>query len=46
MLNPYNDEFEAFYLNYTIKATMEFELRADFTLIANIKEANIEVTEF
>lgn len=46
VLNPFNDEFEAFYMKYTIKAVLEFELLEDFTLIANIKEAKIDVTEF
>ena len=46
VLNPFNDEFEAFSLSYSIKAVVEFELLADMRLVANIKDAKIDVTDF
>ena len=46
LLNPFNEEFEALYMVLKIDANIQFELLQDFTLIANIEDSKLEVTEF
>ena len=46
LLNPFNEDFEAIYMVLKIDAEIQFELLQDFTLIANIVDSKLEVTEF
>ena len=45
LLNPLNEEFDAVQINMRLEADLEFELLEDFTLLANITDINLEVTQ-
>ena len=46
LLNPFNEEFEAVYMRFSIQASIQFELLEDFTLVAALQDAKINVSEF
>ena len=46
LLNPYNEEFESVNMRLNMETEITFELLEDFTLIGNLKTANITVQEF
>lgn len=46
ILNPYRDEFDAVVMKFEVKADFEFELLQDFSLVGNITDIDVTVTEF
>lgn len=45
LMNPFNEEFEAVKMAFTVIGEVEFELLEGYILIGNIKNAQFKVTE-
>ena len=45
-LNPFNNEYEAVMMRCNLTAEVEFELLHDFTLVGNINNTTLSVTDF
>lgn len=45
-LNPYNSEYEAVMMKCDLAAEVEWELLHDFTLVGDIKNMSLSVTDF
>ena len=46
ILNPFNENFDAVSMKMRVHADFGFELLQDFTLVGNISDVTLEVTEF
>lgn len=46
LLNPHNEDYDAFKGRIVIVADVEFELLEDFTLVGHVKDLKTEIKEF